>query len=75
MKPPSLTTPRTKKGSVALENLEDRGLRLRWSHAGKRYCLALGLPDNKLNRTMPLVKARQIEGDMATGNFDPTLKK
>ncbi len=55
--------------------MEDRGLRLRWRHEGKRYCLALGIPDNKLNRAAAQTKARQIEGDMVTGNFDPTLTK
>jgi integrase len=62
------------KGTTKVEAAQGR-LRLRWSYAGARYCLALGLPDSKLNRTVADQKARQIEGDIATGNFDPTLKK
>ncbi|WP_278750889.1 hypothetical protein [Fischerella thermalis] len=33
---------------MAVEDHQDR-LRLRWTHAGKRYCLALGLPNSKVN--------------------------
>lgn len=62
------------KGTTKVEAAQGR-LRLRWSYAGARYCLALGLPDSKLNRTVADQKARQIEGDIATGNFDSTLKK
>ncbi|WP_257999413.1 hypothetical protein [Fischerella thermalis] len=36
------------KGVVAVEDHQDR-LRLRWTHAGNRYCLALGLPNSKVN--------------------------
>jgi len=46
-----------------------------WSYLGKRYFLYIGLPDGKVNRMVAQEKARKIEGDMATGNFDPTLKK
>lgn len=42
---------------------------------GKRYFLYVGLPDSKVNRVVAEQRARQIEGDLATGNFDPTLKK
>ncbi len=62
------------KGNVTVEIFKER-LRLRWSFAGKRFCLYLGLPDNKLNRTAAESKARQIELDMASDNFDPSLKK
>jgi integrase len=62
------------KGTVKTEVSQGR-LRLRWGYAGERYCLALGLPDSQLNRTVADRKARQIEGDVATGNFDPTLEK
>jgi len=50
-------------------------LRLRWSCAGERYSLALGLPDSKVNRTVAAGKAAVIEGDLATENFDPSLTK
>jgi len=36
--------------------------------------LYVGLPD-KVNRTVAEAKARIIEGDLATGNFDLTLRK
>jgi integrase len=54
--------------------LRDR-LRLVWSYGGKRYFLSLGLADTKINRLAADIKARQIEGDIATVNFDPTLNK
>ncbi len=66
---------KAKKGTVSIENLEDRGLRLRWRHEGNRYVMALvGVSDNKLNRAAAQSKARQIEEDMVTGNFDPTVR-
>jgi integrase len=65
---------RSKRGAVGVENLEGM-LRLRWSHAGKRYCLTLGVPDTKVNRLVAESKAKIIEGDLVTGNFDPTRTK
>jgi integrase len=62
------------KGTVVVQVFKDR-LRLCWSHLGKRYFLYIGLPDSNVNRVVAEQKARQIEGDIATGNFDPTLKK
>jgi integrase len=54
----------------------DKGyLRLRFSRAGKRYALTLGLPDTKVNRVFAQQKAAQIELDIVSGNFDPTLAK
>jgi integrase len=59
---------------VKVEN--DKGsLRLRFSYGGKRYAMAVGLPDSKVNRIVAQQKATQIELDIASGNFDPTLKK
>lgn len=66
---------RTRKGAVSIEALPDRGLRLRWSYAGKRFVLSTGLPDSKVNRQAAKHKATQIELDIASGNFDPTLVK
>lgn len=62
------------KGTVVVQVFKER-LRLCWSYLGKRYYLYIGLPDSKLNRTIAEQKAHQIEGDIVTGNFDPTLKK
>lgn len=74
--PVSQSQPRKKaaKGTVVVQVFKER-LRLVWSNAGKRYFLYLGFPDTKTNRTVAESKARIIEGDMATGNFDQTLKK
>jgi hypothetical protein len=60
-------------GSVKIENDHGR-LRIRFTHLGKRYCFALGLPDSKVNRTAAIGKATQIELDLASGHPDPTLK-
>jgi integrase len=62
------------KGSVVVETFKDR-LRLRWRVAGKRYCLSLGLPDTQESRMLAQLKARQIELDAISGNFDTTLAK
>ena len=62
------------KGTVVIQVFKER-LRLVWSYAQRRYFLYLGLPDSKINRLYADQKARQIEGDIATGNFDSTLKK
>lgn len=58
---------------VKVEN--DGRLRLRWTYEGKRYVFALGLPDSPINRGSAEQKALRIEGDIATGHFDPTLKQ
>lgn len=61
-------------GTVTIEAF--RGvLRLRWSYAGKRHCLSLGMPDNRVNYVVAQAKAKVIEGDLVTGNFDSTLTK
>ncbi|MFM7450074.1 MAG: tyrosine-type recombinase/integrase [Leptolyngbyaceae cyanobacterium] len=62
------------KGTVAVQVFKER-LRLCWSYQGKRYFLYLGMPDGKTNRIVAEGKAKQIEGDIATGNFDCTLMK
>jgi integrase len=62
------------KGTVKIES--DKGwLRLRFTHTGKRRAFALGLPDTNINRKFAEQKARQIELDIISDNFDPTLKK
>ncbi|MEO1347525.1 MAG: tyrosine-type recombinase/integrase [Cyanobacteria bacterium J06635_15] len=65
---------KTGMGLVKVENDEGR-LRLRFSYGGKRKTLAVGLPDSKINRMVAQQKATQIELDIASGNFDATLKK
>jgi len=64
----------SKSDIVKVEN-DDGRLRLRFTHAGKRYSMAIGLPDSKINQAVAQQKATQIELDIASGNFDPTLKK
>ncbi|MEL6382369.1 MAG: tyrosine-type recombinase/integrase [Cyanobacteria bacterium J06626_18] len=61
-------------GFVKVENDEGR-LRLRFSYGGKRHTIAVGLPDSQINRIVAQQKATQIELDIASGNFDSTLKK
>jgi integrase len=65
---------RTGRSIIKIESDDDR-LRLRFSHAGKRYAMALGLPDSAVNRLVAQQKAAQIELDIVSGNFDTTLKK
>lgn len=43
--------------------------------AGKRYYLSTGFTDSVANRKVAEMKARQIELDILSGNFDPTLAK
>ena len=61
-------------GSVKVQIFKDR-LRLVWSWQGKRFWLYIGLPDTIANRKAASMKASQIELDMASGNFDPSLTK
>ncbi|MEA5521378.1 tyrosine-type recombinase/integrase [Limnoraphis robusta] len=67
-------TSRTSKGAVAIQADANR-LRLRWRNQGKRYTLAVGLPDTPVNRKVAQQRATQIELDMAAGSFDSTLRK
>ncbi|MGB7709289.1 MAG: tyrosine-type recombinase/integrase [Microcoleus sp.] len=62
------------KGTVNIEVFKDR-LRLAWSWQGKRFWLYIGLPDSAINRKAAEIKARTIELDMTSGNFDPSLAK
>jgi integrase len=67
-------TGKAPKGTVQIITSNSR-LQLRFRHAGKRYYLSLGLPDTKVNRKAAEAKKNQIELDIASGNFDPTLAK
>ncbi|BAY20270.1 phage integrase family protein [Calothrix sp. NIES-2100] len=62
------------KGNVQVISSNNR-LQLRFSFAGKRHYLSMGLPDTIVNRKAAEAKARQIELDILSGNFDPTLAK
>ncbi|PSB26220.1 Arm DNA-binding domain-containing protein [Stenomitos frigidus] len=62
------------KGTVSVQVFKGR-LRLCWSFQRQRYFLYLELPEGKTNWIVAEGRAKQIEGDMATGNFDRTLAK
>ncbi|MEO0395910.1 MAG: tyrosine-type recombinase/integrase [Cyanobacteria bacterium P01_A01_bin.137] len=65
---------KAKAGTVVI--LERNGrLSLRWSWQGKRYQFSLGLVDESIGQAAAEMKARQIEMDMTTGHFDPSLVK
>ncbi len=57
------TQRKASKGSVQIKNSNDR-LQLGFSHAGKRYYLSLGLPDNKVNRKAAEAKAKLIQSGL-----------
>ena len=64
---------KVQKGTVSVT--ADRGrLRLGWRYQGKRYFLFIGLPDTATNRRVADAKASQIELDIMSGHFDPTLR-
>lgn len=65
---------KTPSGRVRLQVARGR-LRLDFTFEGKRHYLYVGLPDSPVNRLVAEQKARQIEADMATGNFDRSLVK
>lgn len=50
-------------------------LYLRWRYQGSQKQLACLLPDNPINRTIAESRAKVIEIDIATGNYDETLLK
>jgi len=62
------------KGTVSIQTVKGR-LRLCWSCQGKRYYLSLGLPDRPTNRLAAERKAKIIELDIVSDNFDQTLAK
>jgi integrase len=62
------------KGTVVI--YVDKGwLRLRWTWGRQRYFLAIGLPDTQVNRVVAERRAKLIERDILTEQFDPTLTK
>jgi integrase len=69
-----MTATKAKRGTVTVEGFRGM-LRLRWSFKGKRYGFSMGVPDSAVNRIVAEGKAKVIEGDMVTGNFDDSLAK
>lgn len=65
------------KGSVGVESFRER-LRLRLPrqiYGGRQKYFSLGLADTPENRKVAELKARQIELDIISNNFDATLAK
>ncbi|MFM2432980.1 MAG: hypothetical protein RLZZ511_4194 [Cyanobacteriota bacterium] len=62
------------KGTVKVKNSNDR-LQLVFSYGGKRHYLSTGFTDTDSHRKLAEMKARQIELDILSGNFDSTLEK
>lgn len=62
------------KGSVTVLSSNGR-LQLRFRYGGKRHYLSTGFNDNKNNRRAAERLAHQIELDICSGNFDPSLAK
>lgn len=67
-------TGKASKGSVQVIASNGR-LQLRFRYAGKRRYLPLGFPDDRDNRLAAEMKARQIQLDILSGNFDETSAK
>lgn len=65
---------RNSKGTVAILVSNER-LQLRFNYSGKRYYLSLGFKDTQSNRKLAQMRARQIELDILSGNFDISLDK
>ncbi|MEP0898541.1 MULTISPECIES: Arm DNA-binding domain-containing protein [Leptolyngbya] len=65
---------RHNKGSVAVLVSNDR-LQLRFSYAGKRHYISLGLTDTIANRRVAEAKAKLIESDIVYERLDVTLEK
>ncbi|EGK86777.1 DUF3596 domain-containing protein [Microcoleus vaginatus PCC 9802] len=59
-------------GYMAVQVVKNR-LPLAWSWQCKRFWLYIGLPDTIVDRKATSMKASQIELDLASGNFDPSL--
>lgn len=64
---------RAKRGSVQINERADH-LQLRWTVEGRRFSLSIGL-NSPLNAYHARKLAAQIEQDILTEQFDPTLEK
>jgi integrase len=69
---PFLTPHNMTKVSIEVKG---HSLRLRWRYEGKRKQLALGVKDTPTGRAFANQKIAQIEMDLVSGNYDPTLLK
>ncbi len=65
---------RNKKGSVAI-GTRNGMLRLRWTHEGREYSMALHCQNNPVNLQYARGKVAEIERDIALEVFDRTLAK
>ncbi|MGF1496220.1 MAG: hypothetical protein ACFB8W_05270 [Elainellaceae cyanobacterium] len=67
---------RSKKGTVGVESVKGM-LRLRWRcpHLKRQRSKSLNLEDTPVNWTVAQQRALQIQQDIATQNYDPTLVK
>ena len=65
---------KARKGSAQIKVSNER-LQLVFSVGGKRHYLSTGFSDTPANRKLAEMKARQIELDILSNNFDPTLVK
>lgn len=62
------------KGTIKIKN--SRGwLQLVFTFNGRRRYLSLGVEDSKSARSLAQMKAKKIELDILSGNFDETLAK
>jgi integrase len=69
-------TPTGKACKGAVQIIVSNGrLQLRFRFGGKRHYLSLGYSDTPVYRKLAEAKARQIELDILSGNFDQTLTK
>jgi integrase len=67
-------TGRNPKGAVPI--IESHGrLQLRFRFGAKRHYISLGFPDTPNNRKLAESRARQIELDILSNNFDTSLAK
>lgn len=67
-------TGKASKGSVSVAVSNGR-LQLVFRYGGKRHYLSVGLADTPEARKLAEMKARTIELDILSGNFDQTLEK
>ncbi|WP_035986997.1 site-specific integrase [Leptolyngbya sp. KIOST-1] len=67
-------TGKASKGTVTVITSNGR-LQLRFRHAGERHYISIGLSDSPEGRKLAEMKAREIELDILSGNFDQTLAK
>jgi integrase len=73
MSPQSSPT-KANKGTVQIKNSNGR-LQLVFSYGSKRHYISLGFTDSKSSRKLAELRAREIELDILSGNFDATLAK